>query len=58
MPWNVAKLTGMLVTTVVVFGTDIDVYYAMPLGIFAGAMATLFVTLSENGRYARSPRGK
>ena len=42
-----AQLTGMIVTSIVVFGTDLDVYYAMPLGIFAGAIATLLVSLSE-----------
>jgi hypothetical protein len=44
---RVAQLTGMIVTAIVVFGTDLDVYYAVPLGIFAGAVATLLVTLSE-----------
>ncbi|HVZ90595.1 MAG TPA: hypothetical protein VG843_03010 [Rhizomicrobium sp.] len=52
MPRNVAQLTGMAVTAIVVFGTDLDVYYAMPLGIMAGALATLLVTLAEY----RSPR--
>jgi hypothetical protein len=47
MPKNVAQFTGMVVTAIVVFGTDLDVYYAMPLGIFSGALATFFVTLSE-----------
>ena len=47
MPKNVAQLTGVIVTAIVVFGTDLDVYYAMPLGIFAGAMATLLASLSE-----------
>ncbi|HVU21176.1 MAG TPA: hypothetical protein VHE09_10620 [Rhizomicrobium sp.] len=47
MPKNVAQLTGMIVTAIIVFGTDMDVYYAMPLGIFAGALATMFVGLSE-----------
>jgi hypothetical protein len=47
MPRNVAQLTGMIVTAIVVFGTDLDVYYAMPLGVFAGALATLFVAASE-----------
>lgn len=47
MPKNVAQFTGMIVTAIVVFGTDLDVYYAMPLGIFAGALATLFVALSD-----------
>lgn len=47
MPKNVAQLTGMIVTAVIVFGTDLDVYYAMPLGIFAGALATMFVAAAE-----------
>ncbi len=47
MPKNVAQLTGMVVTAIVVFGTDLDVYSAMPLGIFSGALATFFVTLDE-----------
>ena len=47
MPKTIAQLTGVIVTSIVVFGTDLDVYYAMPLGIFAGAVATLVVTLSE-----------
>jgi hypothetical protein len=47
MPKTVAQFTGMVVTAIVVFGTDLDVYYAVPLGIFAGAIATLLVTLSE-----------
>jgi hypothetical protein len=37
----------MIVTAIVVFGTDLDVYYAVPLGIFAGAITTVLVALSE-----------
>jgi len=47
IPQSVAQLTGMLVTAIVVFGTDVDVYYAMPLGVFAGALAVFFVSVSE-----------
>ena len=47
MPKTVAQFTGMVVTAIVVFGTDLDVYYAVPLGIFAGAIATLLVALSN-----------
>jgi hypothetical protein len=47
MPKNVAQLTGMVVTAIIVFGTDLDVYYAMPLGLFAGALATFFVALAD-----------
>jgi hypothetical protein len=43
----VAQLTGVLVTAIVAFGTDIEVYYAVPLGVFAGALAMFFVSLSE-----------
>jgi hypothetical protein len=51
LPKSVAQLTGVLVTAIVAFGTDLDVFYAMPLGIFAGAVAVFFVSLSE-GHYA------
>ena len=47
VPRSTAQLTGMVVTAIVAFGTDMDVYYAMPLGIFAGALAVFFVSLSE-----------
>ena len=46
-PKSVAQLTGVLVTAIVAFGTDVDVYYAVPLGVFAGALAIFFVSLSE-----------
>ncbi|HJW40536.1 MAG TPA: hypothetical protein VJ476_04815 [Rhizomicrobium sp.] len=47
MPRTVAQLAGMLVTAIVVFGTDSDVFAAIPLGILAGALATCFVALSD-----------
>ena len=47
IPKSVAQLTGVLVTAIVTFGTDIEVYYAVPLGVFAGALAMFFVSLSE-----------
>lgn len=47
MPKNYAQWVGMFVTAVVVLGTDMDVVYAMPLGIIAGALAVFFVTMSE-----------
>ena len=47
MPKNVAQFTGIVITTIIVMGSDIDVFYAMPLGIFAGALATLFVAVSD-----------
>ncbi len=47
MPKNVAQLTGMMVTAIIVFGTDMDVFWAVPFGIFAGALATYFVALAD-----------
>jgi hypothetical protein len=48
-----AQVTGMIVTAIVVFGSDADVLLAMPLGILAGALAIFFVSLSESGEAAR-----
>ncbi len=47
LPRSVAQLTGVIVTGIVAFGTDIEVYYAVPLGVFAGVLAMFFVSLSE-----------
>ena len=47
IPRSVAQLTGVVVTGIVAFGTDLDVYYAVPLGVFAGALAIFFVSISE-----------
>ena len=47
IPKSTAQLTGVLVTAIVTFGTDLDVCYAMPLGVFAGALAMFFVAVSE-----------
>jgi hypothetical protein len=44
---KMAQLTGMIVTSIVVFGTDTDVLFAVPLGILAGALATFFMALAE-----------
>jgi hypothetical protein len=47
MPRNIAQFTGMVVTTIIVMGADMDVFYALPLGIMAGTLASYFVALSE-----------
>ena len=47
MPKSVAKLTGVLVTAIITFGTDLELTYAIILGVFAGALAMFFVSLSE-----------
>jgi len=36
----------MVVTTIIVMGTDTDVFYALPLGIMAVTLATFFVAMS------------
>ena len=48
MPKTVEQWTGLAVTAIVVLGCDVDVLYAVPLGVFAGALATFFVSLSEH----------
>lgn len=55
MPKNVAQWTGLAVTAIVVLGCDMDVLYAVPLGVFAGALATFFVSLSAQYDKAREP---
>jgi hypothetical protein len=55
---NVAQLTGMIVTSIIVFGTDMDTLYAMPLGIMAGALAMFFVALADYRQTAKAPARK
>jgi len=50
---KVAQLTGMVVTAIVVFGTDTDVLTAVPLGILAGAMALFFMSLAQQREAVR-----
>jgi hypothetical protein len=42
MPKNIAQWTGFTVTIIIVLGRDADVLTAIPLGIAAGMLATLF----------------
>jgi len=44
---RLAQLTGLIVTSIVVFGTDVDVLIAVPMGILAGALATFFMALAD-----------
>jgi hypothetical protein len=55
MPRNIGQWTGLVVTTIIVLGCDMDVLYAVPLGIMAGALATFFVTLADS-RVARAQK--
>ena len=52
MPKSVAQVAGLIVTTIVVLGCDMDVVYAVPLGVMAGGLAAFFVALSDNRRKA------
>ena len=47
LPKSVAQLTGVIVAGIVAFGTDTDIFLAVPLGVFAGALATLFMSMSD-----------
>ena len=47
LPKSMAQLTGVIVCSIVVFGTDLDVTYAVPLGVLSGALAVFFVALAE-----------
>ena len=54
MPKNVGQWTGLAVTAIIVLGCDMDVMYAMPLGIMAGALATFFVSLADEREKAKA----
>ena len=53
MPKNIAQLTGIIVCAIVTFGADLDVTYAIPMGICAGALAMYFVALADAKGLAR-----
>jgi hypothetical protein len=53
---KMAQLTGMIVTSIVVFGTDTDVLLAVPLGVLAGALATFFMAYSEGRQILKARR--
>lgn len=48
-----AQVTGMAVTAIVVLGTDMDVVFAVPLGVAAGALATFFAALAPEPKETR-----
>ena len=54
MGFNFAQWTGLAVTFIVVSGTDMDMVYAVPLGLLSGAIATFCTALAEYNRPARS----
>jgi uncharacterized membrane protein YdjX (TVP38/TMEM64 family) len=53
MPKTVAQFTGVTVTAIVVFGSDLDVFYALPLGIMAGALAMFLIALVDGRQKAK-----
>jgi hypothetical protein len=56
LPKTLAQWTGVAVTAIVVSGSDMDLLLAIPLGIFAGALATFFSTFAEATIPAARPR--
>jgi len=50
MPKTIAQWTALAVTTIVVFGRDLDVVYALPMGMLAGTLAMLFAMLDDQRR--------
>ena len=56
LPKSVAQLTGIIVCSIVVFGTDLDVTYAVPLGVLSGALAVFFVAVAEGQERVRISR--
>ena len=47
LPKSMAQLTGVVVCSIVMFGTDLDVTYAVPLGVLSGALAVFFLSFAE-----------
>jgi hypothetical protein len=46
IPWSGAHCTGLVVTAIVAFGADTEVYYAVTLAVFAGVLATFVVSVN------------
>ena len=43
--FGIAQWTGIAVTVIVVLGNDLDVIYAVPLGLLASGLAAVFSEL-------------
>ena len=48
MRLNLAQWTGLSVTVIVVAGSDMDVLYAVPMGVLAGALATFLSAIAHS----------
>jgi hypothetical protein len=57
MPFNLAQWTGIAVTVIVISGSDIDVAYAVPLGLLAGMVAMFFYSAAERRALLRDRYG-
>jgi hypothetical protein len=53
MPRNVAQWTGIVVTIIVALGRDQDLFTALPIGISAGLLASLFATAIHRPVFVR-----
>ncbi len=54
MPFNLAQWTGIAVTVIVISGSDVDVAYAVPLGLLAGVVAMFFYSVAEQRALLRT----
>lgn len=54
---NTAQWTAIAVTVLVVLGSDMDIFYALPIGFLAGVLATLFSAFAT-GRLSLSVIGR
>jgi hypothetical protein len=45
MPRSAAQWTGFAVTLIIVLGRDADIFAAIPLGLAAGILASLFANV-------------
>lgn len=55
MPKTIAQWTALAVTTIIVFGRDLDVVYALPMGMLAGTLAMLFAMFDDQRRRLATP---
>jgi hypothetical protein len=55
MGLNLAQWTGIAVTTIVVAGSDMDMLYAVPLGVLAGAFATFLSAIANSAVEKTNP---
>ena len=52
MPRNAAQWTGFAVTLIIVLGRDTDIFAAIPFGLAAGVLASLFSSIASSPELA------